>query len=60
MRQFFKVSEKWQTMSAKLSWSHYIELLSFDDINKINYYIKIVEQNNLSVRELRTRIKNKI
>ena len=59
MRQFFKVSEKWQTMSAKLSWSHYIELLSFDDINKINYYIKIVEQNNLSVRELRTRIKNK-
>ena len=45
-------------MSAKLSWSHYTELLSIDDINKINYYIKITEDQNLSVRELRNRIKN--
>ena len=29
MRQFYKVTLvlKWQTMSAKLSWSHYCELL---------------------------------
>ncbi len=50
--------EKLQTVSAKLSWSHYTELLSIDDINKINYYIKITEDQNLSVRELRNRIKN--
>ena len=29
-----------------------------DSINKINYYIKITEEQNLSVRELRSRIKN--
>ena len=27
MRQFYKVSQKWQTLSAKLSWSHYCEIL---------------------------------
>ena len=29
-----------------------------NSINKINYYIKISEEQNLSVRELRSRIKN--
>ena len=29
-----------------------------NDINKINYYIKIIEEQNLSVRKLRTKIKN--
>ena len=45
-------------MSAKLSWSHYDELLKLTDENIINYYIKISEEQNLSVRELRKRIKN--
>ena len=60
MRQFFNLyhKQKWQTLSAKLSWSHYSELLSINDINKINYYIKIIEEQNLSVRELRNKIKN--
>ena len=40
-------------MSAKLSWSHYDEILRFDDINKIAFYIEINEQQNLSVRQLR-------
>ena len=44
-------------MSDKLSYSHYCELIWFD-IDKINYYIKIAEEQNLSVRELRERIKN--
>ena len=47
-----------QTVSAQLSWSHYCELLSFDNINKINYYIELVKSNNLSVRQLRERIKS--
>ena len=45
-------------MSDKLSYSHYCELIWFDT-DKINYYIKITEEQNLSVRELRERIKNK-
>ncbi len=61
MRQFYIMFKNkiWQTVSAKLTWSHYVELLKFDDINKINYYKKITEEQNLSVRELRNKIKNK-
>ena len=58
IRQFYKISEKWQTMSAKLSWSHYCEMLWFDK-NKFTYYVKICYEQNLSVRELKERIKNK-
>ena len=58
MLKLFELIEKVQTVSAQLTWSHYCELLAIEDINKINYYIKISEQQNLSVRELRTKIKN--
>ena len=47
------------TMSAKLTWSHFDELLSINNKNKISYYINICEQQNLSVRQLRERIKSK-
>ncbi len=59
IRKFYKLIEKVATLSPSLSYSHYVELLPYDDINKINYYISITEQNNLSVRELRLKIKNK-
>ena len=52
-------NQKVPTVSAKLSWSHYDELLSIKNVNEINYYISIIESYNLSVRELRERIKNK-
>ena len=53
------VSEgKLPTLSAKLSWSHYDEILRFYDSNKIAFYIKISEQQNLSVRQLREKIKS--
>ncbi len=58
MRQFYRVSKNWQTMSAKLSWSHYCEILWFED-NKFLYYVKMIEANNLSIRQLRERIKSK-
>ncbi len=54
----FLTKEKLPTVSAKLSWSHFDELLSIKDANKLNYYIKISEEQNLSVRELRKRIKS--
>ena len=53
----FVSEEKLPTLSAKLSWSHYDEILKFDDVNKIAYYIKISEQQSLSVRQLRDKIK---
>ena len=59
MRKFYLLCEKGQTLSAKLNWSHYVELLSLNDINEINYYINTTEKYNLSVRQLRERIKNK-
>ena len=55
---FFK-NEKWSTMSTKICWSHFTELLSVKDNNKIKYYIRITEEQNLEVRELREKIKNK-
>ena len=56
--QFYDICLKVPTVSGKLTWSHLYEMLPIKDINKINYYIKISEQHNLSVRELRTKIKN--
>ena len=54
----FVVDEKMPTLSAKITWSHYDEILKFNDINKITYYITISEQQNLSVRQLRLKIKS--
>ena len=58
MLKFYELNEKVQTVSAQLSWSHYCELLSFENTDKINYYIELAKNNNLSVRQLRERIKS--
>ena len=59
MRTFYLKFQKWQTLSAKLSWSHYLEIIKLKNIQKIKYYTYISEMHNLSVRELRERIKSK-
>ena len=61
IRQFYLliVQQKVSTLSTQLTWSHYVELLKLNDNIKNNYYISICEQQNLSVRQLRERIKNK-
>ena len=59
MLRFYEVREKMQTVSAQLSWSHYCELLSIESIEEIKYYIQITEIYSLSVRQLRSKIKNK-
>ena len=61
IKQFYELflNEKVSTLSTQLTWSHYCELLSIKDINIINYYIDITIKQNLSVRELRNKIKNK-
>lgn len=58
MLKFYELKEKMQTVSAQLSWSHYCELLSFENADKINFYIELAKSNNLSVRQLRDRIKS--
>ncbi len=52
-------NQKVPTLSAKLSWSHYDELLKLKNEYMISYYIKISEEQNLSIRQLRDRIKSK-
>ena len=59
MRQFYLIIVKGATLWHQLSWSHYRELLPISNINEINYYISEIEKNNLSVRQLRERIRNK-
>ena len=59
MRQFYLIIEKGATLWHQLTWSHYRELLTFDNIDEINYYIKQTGDYNLSVRELKEKIKSK-
>ena len=59
MRKFYYFIEKSHALSDQLTWTHYREMLPLDSVNEINYYTKITEQQNLSVRQLRERIKNK-
>ncbi len=58
-RQFYLLIQKGATLWHQLTWSHYRLLLPIKNINEINYYVKIVKEQNLSVRELRNKIKNK-
>ena len=57
-RRYFLVFSKGPTLSDELSYSHYCEIMWFNDNNKIEYYIKISIEQRLSVRELRQRIKS--
>ena len=61
MKQFYIMfsDEKVSTLSTQLSWSHYTELLSIKDENKLFYYLNIAIEQNIDVRSLRDRIKNK-
>ena len=56
MRSFYLTYEKCQTLSGKLSWSHYCELLSISDPDKRSFYEKEAVNSNWSVRELKRQI----
>ena len=59
IRRFYNIFSKSQSMTDLLTFTHYCAIIWFEDINEINYYIKISIEQNLSVRQLRERIKNK-
>ena len=56
MRAVYLAYEKCQTVSGKLSWSHYCELLSITDENKRSFYEKESINSGWSVRELKRQI----
>ena len=51
--------QKMQSVTANLTWGHWIELLSLKDISKIKYYVIQCEKLLSTTRQLRERIKNK-
>ena len=56
MRRFYLTYQIQQTVSVKLSWSHYCELLSISDPDKRSFYEKEAVNANWSVRELKRQI----
>ena len=58
MRMLYLTFEKVGTSCQQLSWRHYRYILPVQNTFKINYYIKITIKQNLSVRQLREKIKN--
>lgn len=60
MRNFYLSYPICQTVSGKLSWSHYCELLSISDEQKRSFYEKEAINANWSVRELKRQIKTSL
>ena len=58
MRKFYVVIQKGATLSHQLTIGHYIELLKLKSIKEINYYVYLIENQRISIRELRERIKS--
>ena len=58
MRKFYLSFPKSETLSHKLGWSHYFEILKADNELEINFYTKQCEKDNWSVRELKRQMKS--
>ena len=56
MRAFYLNYENCQSLTGKLTWTHYCELLSILDKNKRSFYEKEAINANWSVRELKRQI----
>ncbi len=60
MRNFYLAYPKFQTVSGKLTWAHYCELLGISDESKRSFYEKETINSNWSVRELKRQIKTSL
>lgn len=58
MRQLFLAYPIFATVSQKLTWSHYVELLKLDDPQERSFYMCECEQENWGVRELKRQMKS--
>ncbi len=60
MRQLYLAYPICQTVSGKLTWSHYCELLSISDPDKRSFYEKETVNSGWSVRELKRQIETSL
>ena len=60
MRKFYIEYQKFQTVSGKLSWSHYLLLLNISDSSERSFYEHECENSNWSVRELERQIDSQL
>ncbi|MBL7117729.1 MAG: DUF1016 family protein [Candidatus Syntrophoarchaeum sp.] len=58
--RFYKVYPIVQTVSAQLSWSHFVELIYLDNKEERPFYEQHTIQNAWSVRELRRQIRSNL
>lgn len=56
MRLFYLSYPKWETVSPKLTWSHYCELIKIEHKIKRRYFEKYAISENLSVRDLKRQL----
>ena len=52
MRKFYLMYPIWKTVSSKLSWSHYLELIKIDEESKRSFYMKECIESGWTVEEL--------
>jgi predicted nuclease of restriction endonuclease-like (RecB) superfamily len=56
MRAFYLAYPKCQSVTGKLTWTHYCELLSISDADKRSFYEKEAVNSGWSVREMKRQI----
>lgn len=56
MRQFYLDYPKFQSLTGKLTWTHYCELMSISDRDRRSFYEKECERSAWSVREMKRQI----
>ena len=60
MRQFYLKHQIFQSVTGKLTWTHYAELLGISDDNTRGFYEKQAINENWSVRELKRQINSSL
>lgn len=58
MRKLYQTFEKSRTLSYKLSWSHYTEILKINDELERDFYIRQCELERWNVRELKRQMRS--
>ena len=60
MRKLYRCFPICTTLSCKLSWSHYLEILKCSDELEIGFYVAECARSNWDVRELRRQMKSSL
>ena len=60
MRKLYRSFPICTTLSCKLSWSHYLEILKCSDELEIGFYVAECVRSNWNVRELRRQMKSSL